>query len=113
MRIALFSDIHGNREAFATCLDHARRQAPDRFVLLGDYVGYGADPEWVVRQVMELVGQGALALLGNHDEAVFNPSSRMNPSASAAMAWTRLQLSPEAMRFLRSLPLEEEEEDRL
>jgi diadenosine tetraphosphatase ApaH/serine/threonine PP2A family protein phosphatase len=113
MRIALFSDIHANREALEACLAHAGQQKPDRLVLLGDYVGYGADPEWVVRRVMELVGQGALALLGNHDEAVFRPSGGMNPTATAAMAWTRRQLSAGAIAFLRSLPLEEEEEDRL
>jgi diadenosine tetraphosphatase ApaH/serine/threonine PP2A family protein phosphatase len=113
MRIALFSDIHANREAFAACLEHAQRQNPDRIVLLGDYVGYGADPEWVVRRVMDLVSQGALAVLGNHDQAVFKGNSGLNPTAAAAINWTRQQLSPEAQQFLRSLPLEEEEEDRL
>ncbi|WP_239504615.1 metallophosphoesterase family protein, partial [Stenotrophomonas maltophilia] len=42
LRIAFLSDIHGNREALETCLAHARGEAPDRFVVLGDIVGYGA-----------------------------------------------------------------------
>ncbi len=112
MRIALFSDIHANREAFAACLEHAQTQSPDKLVLLGDYVGYGADPEWVVTQVRELVAKGALALLGNHDEAAFKGNGGLNPNAAAAIAWTRQQLSPDSLAFLKSLPLQVEEEDR-
>ena len=48
MLIALFTDIHGNREALEACLAHAGRRPIDRFVFLGDYVGYGADPGFVV-----------------------------------------------------------------
>lgn len=113
MRIALFSDIHANREGFEACLEHAEAQRPDRTVLLGDYVGYGADPEWVVTKVRAMVAAGALALLGNHDEAAFKTNGGLNPTAAAAMTWTRAQLSPESLAFLKQLPLEEEEEDRL
>jgi len=67
MRIALMSDIHANREAFAACLDHAAQNGIDRYVFLGDYAGYGADPGWVIDTVMERVAGGAVAVLGNHD----------------------------------------------
>ncbi len=49
------------------------RTAPSRFICLGDYVGYGADPEWTVETVMGLVENGALAVRGNHDNAVGTP----------------------------------------
>ena len=62
MLIALFADIHANRQAFAACLDDARARGAQRFVLLGDYVGYGADPEWSVETVMALVADGAIAV---------------------------------------------------
>jgi predicted phosphodiesterase len=39
MRIALMSDLHGNREAFEACLAHARRSQTQRTIFLGDYVG--------------------------------------------------------------------------
>ena len=42
----------------------------ERFVFLGDYVGYGADPSYVVDTVVRMVEDGAVALLGNHDEAI-------------------------------------------
>ncbi|MFL5126322.1 MAG: metallophosphoesterase family protein, partial [Microvirga sp.] len=48
MLVALLTDIHGNREALDACLENARRMGAARFVLLGDYVGYGADPAYVV-----------------------------------------------------------------
>ena len=70
MLIALFADIHANRQAFSACLAQAREQGAQRIVLLGDYVGYGADPEWTVTTVMDLVDQGAVAVLGNHDSAI-------------------------------------------
>ena len=43
MLIALFADIHANRQAFGACLAQARDAGAERIVLLGDYVGYGAD----------------------------------------------------------------------
>jgi diadenosine tetraphosphatase ApaH/serine/threonine PP2A family protein phosphatase len=114
MLIALMADLHANREAFAACLDHAEGQGAHRLVFLGDAVGYGADPEWVTATVMDRVARGALALLGNHDEAAIGRGSGdMNPVAEAAIAWTRTRLSAEAAAFLASLPLEAEEEDRL
>ena len=42
----------GNREAVQAVLDHARAQGAGRYAFLGDYVGYGADPGWVVDTVM-------------------------------------------------------------
>ncbi len=65
--IALFTDIHGNREALEACLAHAQRHPIDRYVFLGDFVGYGADPGFVVDTVQDFVARGAVALLGNHD----------------------------------------------
>ena len=52
MWIGLFSDIHANREALEASLAHARRAGISRFIFLGDYVGYGADPAFAVDTVM-------------------------------------------------------------
>ncbi|SHI89415.1 Predicted phosphodiesterase [Roseomonas rosea] len=111
--IAFLSDIHGNREALSACLDHADRAGATRFVFLGDYVGYGADPAWCLRTVMARMADGAVAILGNHDQAVFARGNRMTGRAAAAIDWTRAQLSPDAAAFLQTLPLEHAEEDRL
>jgi diadenosine tetraphosphatase ApaH/serine/threonine PP2A family protein phosphatase len=113
VRLAIFADIHANRQAFAACLDAARAQGAERMVLLGDYVGYGADPEWAVDTVMDLVDRGAIAVRGNHDNAIGTSAESMNAEAQAAIEWTRGRLSAPQRRFLAELPLELAEEDRL
>jgi diadenosine tetraphosphatase ApaH/serine/threonine PP2A family protein phosphatase len=111
--LALFADIHANRQAFAACLDYARAHGAERIVCLGDYVGYGADPEWAVETVIGLVENGAMAVRGNHDTAVGTPSESMNAEAQTAIEWTRGRLSAVQRRFLAELPLTLQDDDRL
>lgn len=114
MRIALLADLHANREATSACLAEVDRRGCARHVFLGDLVGYGADPGWVVDTVRERVEAGAVAVLGNHDQAVLAaPSESMVPEARAAIAWTRERLSAEQLAFLGGLPLQVQEDDRL
>lgn len=106
LHIAILADIHGNLEAFRACLEDARARGADRIVLLGDLVGYGADPEAVLEIAMAEVAGGALALLGNHDAAAATgATSGMNEAAAAAIAWTRARLDPAQRGFLAALPL--------
>jgi diadenosine tetraphosphatase ApaH/serine/threonine PP2A family protein phosphatase len=111
--LALFADVHANRQAFAACLEAARARGAERLVLLGDFVGYGADPEWSVDTVMRLVEEGAIAVRGNHDNAIGTPSETMNEMAQAAIDWTRGRLSAPQRAFLANLPLAQDEDDRL
>src|SRR5215210_803430 len=113
MLIALLSDIHGNREALTACLADAARAGAEHYVFLGDLVGYGADPVWVVDRVAEMVLAGAIAILGNHDAAINNPTESMNEAASAALKWTRTRLNTQHRSFLARLPLTAEDGDRL
>lgn len=57
MRIALLADIHANRPALETCLAHAARLGADRLALLGDHVGYGAEPEGGMAVLREVAAQ--------------------------------------------------------
>lgn len=109
----MFADIHANRQALSACLAQARDFGAERNVFLGDYVGYGADPEWALGTVMQLVEAGALAVRGNHDDAVDNLNERLNVEAQVAIEWTRGVLGQAERRFLDALPLTLEEEDRL
>ena len=113
VRLAVFADIHANRQAFSACLDVARARGAERFICLGDVVGYGADPEWAVDTVMDLVAGGAMIVMGNHDSAVSTPSENMNAVAQAAIVWTRGRLGAPQRRFLKELPLTKQEDDRL
>jgi len=113
VRLAIFADIHANRQAFGACLDWAWAHGAERIVLLGDYVGYGADPEWTVDVVMDLVERGAIAVRGNHDSAIGTMTVSMNAEAQAAIEWTRGRLGAAQRRFLAELPLMVQEDDRL
>jgi diadenosine tetraphosphatase ApaH/serine/threonine PP2A family protein phosphatase len=106
MRLALLTDLHANREALEACLAHAERQRVDQYAFTGDFVGYGADPGWVVRTVMDYVARGAVAVQGNHDYSVTRPTrAQMHAEAREVIEWTRGQLDPEQLAFLASLPL--------
>ena len=114
MRIALFSDIHGNREALDAVLAHAARHRVDRYAFFGDLVGYGADPAYIVERVAREVENGAIALLGNHDQAAITGLGEgMNEYARAAIEWTHRALDRESLDFIGALPLSAREEDRL
>lgn len=109
MKLALITDIHANREAFEACLEQAHLHGADQLALLGDFVGYAADPAWVVDRVRDLVAQGAIAIRGNHDEAAGHaPSPHLIEDARRVIEWTRAQLSPEQLSFLAELPLSHE-----
>jgi predicted phosphodiesterase len=105
MAIAFLSDIHGNLEALEACLRYARGGGVARLVFLGDYVGYGADPEAVTQAVRAAVANGAIAVKGNHDAAISDPGIGMNELARRVIDWTRGVRSDTAQSLLAGLPL--------
>jgi diadenosine tetraphosphatase ApaH/serine/threonine PP2A family protein phosphatase len=107
--LALLADIHSNLEALQACLAHARAAGARRYALLGDVVGYGADPAAVVELAMGLVDDGALVVKGNHDAAIDGQAGYLNRSAAEAIEWTRRALGDAHRRFLAGLPLERRE----
>ncbi len=115
MKFAVITDLHANREAVQAVLDHAQAQGAQAHAFVGDFVGYGADPSWVVDMVREKVAHaGAIAVQGNHDLAVAKgPSPHMRPDARRVVEWTRSQLSPTQVGFLATLPLTQEVGDLL
>jgi diadenosine tetraphosphatase ApaH/serine/threonine PP2A family protein phosphatase len=114
MKLALVADVHANREALAAVLVHAVAQGVERHAFLGDYVGYGADPGWVVDRLREQVDAGAIAVQGNHDAAVATgPQPSMVADARAVVAWTRGRLDAGQLDFLTALPLSQVEGDAL
>jgi diadenosine tetraphosphatase ApaH/serine/threonine PP2A family protein phosphatase len=102
---ALFADIHSNLEALQACLDDARTRGAGRFALLGDLVGYGADPGAVIDIAAGLSRDGALVVKGNHDQAVEGSTAYLNETARAAIEWTREVLGAEHKIYLAGLPL--------
>jgi len=106
VKLALVADLHANREAVSAVLAHAHEAGARSYAFLGDFVGYGADPGWVVDVVRERVEAGAIAVAGNHDAAVARgPLPTMTPDARKAVAWTRERLDSTQLAFLAGLPL--------
>jgi diadenosine tetraphosphatase ApaH/serine/threonine PP2A family protein phosphatase len=114
MKLALVADLHANREAVTAVLAHAQAQGAVRHAFLGDFVGYGAEPGWVVDQIREHVARGAVAVLGNHDSAVVQGAlPSMVPEARQVVDWTRAQLDDEQLAFLGGLPVSVTDEETL
>ncbi|MCB6177128.1 metallophosphoesterase family protein [Rhodobacter sp. Har01] len=113
MKFAILTDIHANREAFEAVLADAAARKVDRIVLLGDLVGYGADPEWCAEKAADLVAQGALCVRGNHDNAAAGAPEMMSTYAKRAMDWTKTRMTEAHRRFLAGLPLTVDVDDIL
>lgn len=103
MRIAIMSDVHSNIEALSVVLEKARLLGADRYICLGDVVGYGADPNACCDLIRECC---SVTLLGNHDAAVIGmmDTEYYYPAARKALFWTRQRLSDENFRWLYGLP---------
>ena len=112
MRYLLLSDIHANADAFDTVLEHAAGRW-DRALVLGDLVGYGAEPNPVVDRVRELAPD--VVIRGNHDKAAtgIDDGSQFNHVARVAAMWTAAQLTPANLEYLRALPMGPVEIDTL
>ena len=99
MRVAIVSDIHGNRHAFQAVLDAIEASECQEMWCLGDLVGYGAEPDACVDLARRYA---SICLAGNHDLGV--------RGAALAAQWTRATITEETRHYLRSLePLNVEE----
>src|SRR3954453_18117067 len=99
MRVAIISDIHGNRQALEAVLDDVRMVEPDTIWCLGDLVGYGADPDACVemaRAEADLCRGGPPAPAGRGDL----PLTEFSRGAALAAEWTRENIAERNLGFL-------------
>jgi predicted phosphodiesterase len=102
MRYFIVSDIHANLDAFETVLAAAAKVGYDRLLVLGDLVGYGAQPNEVVERVRRL--QPFAIIRGNHDKvaAGLEESEGFNPIAQESARWTHRVLTEANRTYLSS-----------
>ncbi len=112
-RVAIVSDIHGNRTAFEAVLADLRKTSPDVVLHGGDLADSGSSPVDVVDRIRDLGWPG---VVGNTDEMLFDPGSlqafaKQAPGPQPLFAWieemavaTRAALGAERLAWLQSLP---------
>ena len=109
-KIAILSDIHGNLPAFEAVVRDAQQNGAERFVFLGDVVGYGASPAKCVTLARKLGGH---CVMGNHDETIetvrqpgfqFRDPDWRNCRYLAPLAHAAKELDDEQAAWLAALP---------
>lgn len=102
MRLAVISDIHSNFDAFEQVLDDIARCRADAIINLGDAIGYGPEPEQVVKTIQ---AQQIPSIVGNHEMAVNDPSHLdwFNPAARKSLVMTIDMLSEQSKDFIAGL----------
>jgi predicted phosphodiesterase len=104
MRYLVLTDIHANLEAMEACLADATSHGFDQTLMLGDLVGYCADPNAVVERVQALAPVGIVR--GNHDKVAcgLEQPDGFNTVAKRAAHWTHDVLTPANRQWLAALP---------
>ncbi len=102
MRYLVISDIHANMQALESVF--AAAPPHDHVLMLGDLVGYGADPNGVIERIRDLTA--VTCIRGNHDKvaAGLETTDGFNYLAKQAIAWTAAELTPDNLRWLTALP---------
>lgn len=103
MRFAVISDIHGNLDAFQSVLDDIDHLFINGIICLGDIIGYGAEPEQVIRLLRE---RQIPCVMGNHDQTAIDSKHLdwFNPVARESLEITLKNLSQSAIDFIKTLP---------
>ncbi len=104
MRYLILTDIHANLEALDTCLSDAQPRGYQQTLVLGDLIGYGADPNAVVERIRDL--RPTAMVRGNHDKVVFGmeQAEGFNAVAKSAAAWMLEVLTPKNRQWVAGLP---------
>ena len=101
MHLAVLSDVHANLPALQAVLADVDRLTPAGIWVAGDLVGYNPWPNEVLQILRD---RHARAIRGNHDRAALGGETfRFNELAAAAIRWTRIQLTPGSVGYLKDL----------
>jgi len=102
MKVAVISDIHGNLEAFTEVLADIDRAGVDSIICLGDIIGYGPDPEEVVRL---LRARSIPSVMGNHELALARADflDWFNETAKQSLVLSEGLISAHTRNWLKGL----------
>lgn len=69
MKLAVFSDVHSCYSKMTAVFADMEKYPIDRYICLGDMIGYGTEPEKTIRLLME---KKVVSVRGNHELAMFD-----------------------------------------
>jgi len=103
MKYLIFSDIHSNLEAFQKLLSINKNKNIDKYIFLGDLVGYGPNPDEITNLYREL--DNTHSIRGNHDKVIadLESSSLFNPVAAFSAEWSKTQISEDNFKYIKEL----------
>ncbi|MFC4638980.1 metallophosphoesterase family protein [Deinococcus hohokamensis] len=101
LRVAVFSDVHGNGFAMAAVAADIRRQGPDLCMNLGDQLWGQADPVRALEQQQSL---DAVEVRGNNDERLIMPAADLGPALAPLQAWLAPQIPAAELQRIAPLP---------
>jgi putative phosphoesterase len=109
VHLALIGDVHANLPALEAVIDDARSRGASAIIHTGDAVGYGAEPNQVLRLMRD---RHVIGVAGNYDQAVLESGKKKKQTKKkkkdglGVKRWTYKQLSRENRAYLSSLPRE-------
>lgn len=95
--LAVIADVHGNRWALEAVLQDIDRRGIQQIVNLGDHLTGPLDPAGTADLLIE---RDMLSICGNDDRVLFTPAEEL----SSSQRYTREQLTPAHLHWLRTLP---------
>lgn len=107
MKIALFSDVHGNLQALNAVLDSIKEENVDRIICLGDVIAIGPNS----RECLDLIIDNNITLLlGNHEiYYLYGPQKVADPTISEGeiqhQEFIKNQLADKHYKFLKTCPI--------
>src|SRR5215210_662314 len=104
MRYGVLADVHGNLPALRAAVAELASRGVDRYLVAGDLVGYGANPN----ECVELVaGLEPACVVGNHELMLLGRISeeRCVPLGRESLRWTREVLRDDVREYLAELPV--------
>ena len=112
MRICIVADVHGNLAALDVVLADAQALGVEKYVCLGDVVGYGPHPGECLSRLRDLDCQ---ILQGNHEAGLLRlpTRGRFNEYAEQAIEYTRRVLSEELTEYVAGFPAQVKMEEGL
>lgn len=114
MKIAVFSDIHSNFQAFSSCVQQAEKEGVQQMLFLGDYVSDCACPLEVLDLLYRLQKENPCSIVkGNREEYMEARRSGMSDwakgwtygSQSGSLLYTYEKLRQKDFQFFSELPI--------